>query len=412
MKIGIQTWGSEGDVRPFIALAGGLSARGHDVTLAVSDINNKRYSDFAERLKFKIKHIGYHDYDGERFKRPLHEVFKELFALKQLQKEMCLRFDPIVEEIYRASKLLCEENDIVIGHFLVYPLKIAAEKSDRKNISVFLSPAIPSDYITPPDTLYLGKFINSFYWKVGDILINRLFGPSINKMRLQENLQPVNNVQKEAWSSQTLNLVAVSPSLSPQPPDWDSSIRTCGFFNIPKHEDPWKPEESLKRFLKEGPPPVYVTFGSIGTKEYIDLIIDAIRLANCRAIVQAEWNNIDMPEHPDIYRITKTSHQHIFPYCAAVVHHGGAGTTQTATLSGCPSVVVRFGFEQELWGNILRKVGIAPKLLHRRTLTAKKLSKAIKAINSEMSEKAKKISYKMQREDGVKIATKLIENLD
>ncbi len=155
-----------------------------------------------------------------------------------------------------------------------------------------------------------------------------------------------------------------------------------------------------------------MTFGSIGVKEYIDLIIDAIRLANCRAIVQTEWNDIDMPEHPDIYRITKASHQHIFPYCAAVVHHGGAGTTQTATLSGCPSVVVRFGFEQELWGNILRKVGVAPKLLHRRTLTAKKLSKGINAINSEMSEKAKKISYKMQREDGVKIAAKLIENLD
>ncbi len=412
MKIGIQTWGSEGDVRPFIALAGGLSARGHDVTLAVSDVNNKQYSDFAERLKFKIKHIGYHDYDEKQFKPLGHEVFKEWYALKQLQKEMYHWFDPIVEEIYKASKLLCEENDIVIGHFLVYPLKIAAEKSGRKNISVFLAPAIPSNYIAPPDALYLGKFINRFYWKIGDILINRMFGPSINKMRIQESLQPVNNVQKEAWSSQTLNLVAVSPSLSPQPPDWDSSFRTCGFFNISKHEDPWEPEESLKRFLKEGPPPVYVTFGSIGTKEYIDLIIDAIRLANCRAIVQTEWNDIDMPEHPDIYRITRVSHQHIFPYCAAVVHHGGAGTTQTATLSGCPSVVVRFGFEQELWGNILRKVGVAPKLLHRRLLTAKKLSKAIKAINSEMSEKAKKISYKMQREDGVKIATKLIENLD
>jgi UDP:flavonoid glycosyltransferase YjiC (YdhE family) len=412
MKIGIQTWGSEGDVRPFIALAGGLSARGHDVTLAVSDVNNKQYSDFAERLKFKIKHIGHHDYDEEKFTRLGHEVFKELFALKQLRKEMYHWFDPIVEEIYRASKLLCEENDIVIGHFLVYPLKIAAEKTNRKNISVFLAPAIPSDYIAPPDALYLGKFINSFYWKIGDILINRLFGPSINKMRIQESLQPVNNVQKEAWSSQTLNLVAVSPSLSPQPPDWDSSFRTCGFFNISKHEDPWKPEESLKRFLKEGPPPVYVTFGSIGAKEYIGLIIDAIRLANCRAIVQTEWNDINMPEHPDIYRITRASHQHIFPYCAAVVHHGGAGTTQIATLSGCPSVVVRFGFEQELWGNILRKVGIAPKLLHRRSVTAKKLSKAIKAINSEMSEKAKRISYKMQREDGVKIATKLIENLD
>ena len=42
MKIGIQTWGSEGDVRPFVALAGGLSEAGHEVTLAVTDVRNKK----------------------------------------------------------------------------------------------------------------------------------------------------------------------------------------------------------------------------------------------------------------------------------------------------------------------------------------------------------------------------------
>jgi sterol 3beta-glucosyltransferase/vancomycin aglycone glucosyltransferase len=69
MRIGIQTWGTEGDVRPFIALAGGLSAAGHDVTLAVTEITNKQFTAFGERLKFAIRHVGHIHCDEIRFKQ-------------------------------------------------------------------------------------------------------------------------------------------------------------------------------------------------------------------------------------------------------------------------------------------------------------------------------------------------------
>ena len=75
MKIGIQTWGTEGDVRPFIALSGGLSAAGHDVTLAVTEITNKRFTSFCKRLGFTIRHVGHIDINEARFKELASEVF-------------------------------------------------------------------------------------------------------------------------------------------------------------------------------------------------------------------------------------------------------------------------------------------------------------------------------------------------
>jgi UDP:flavonoid glycosyltransferase YjiC (YdhE family) len=83
MKIGIQTWGTEGDVRPFIALAGGLSAAGHDVTLAFTEITNQQFSAFGERMNFEIRHVGHIDIDERRFKELSASVFNEWNPLKK-----------------------------------------------------------------------------------------------------------------------------------------------------------------------------------------------------------------------------------------------------------------------------------------------------------------------------------------
>jgi UDP:flavonoid glycosyltransferase YjiC (YdhE family) len=144
----------------------------------------------------------------------------------------------------------------------------------------------------------------------------------------------------------------------------------------------------------------------------IDILSEAARIAGCRAIIQANWDEFrDIPESPDIYRIIRVPHQHIFPRCAAVVHHGGAGTTQAATIACCPSIVVEHSSDQPLWGSLLQRIGIAPRLLHRRSLTARKLAQAIKTVlnTPTMKDKAKKIGAMMQQENGVARAVELIE---
>ena len=149
MKIGIQTWGSEGDVRPFIALASGLSAAKHEVTLAITEITNKQFTVFGERLGFSIRHVGHINIDEVRFKELAAEVVHAWSPVKKGDILITNFFDPIIEDMLSAAKTLCAENDLVIGHFFVYPMKIAALQRQRPYVMVFTTPLIPTRYVPP-----------------------------------------------------------------------------------------------------------------------------------------------------------------------------------------------------------------------------------------------------------------------
>jgi hypothetical protein len=133
MKIGIQTWGTEGDVRPFIALAGGLSAAGHDVTLVVTEISNKRFNDYGEQLDFAIRHVGHIDYGEMRVKQLAATVFNTRNPFKGGNIIFSNFFGPVREDMLAAARSLCAENDLVIGHFFVYPLKSLHKRSNRQS---------------------------------------------------------------------------------------------------------------------------------------------------------------------------------------------------------------------------------------------------------------------------------------
>jgi sterol 3beta-glucosyltransferase/vancomycin aglycone glucosyltransferase len=417
MKIGIQTWGTEGDVRPFIALASGLSAARHDVTLAITEIRNKQFTPYGERLGFSIRHVGHIDIDEARFKALAAEVFRAWSPVRKGDILVRNFFEPVIEDMLDAAKTLCAENDLVIGHFFVYPMKIAALQQQRPFVMVFTTPLIPSRYVPPLGVPQLAAWMNLVWWKGFDVALNIAWKPTIDRLYRREGVQPEGSVFYDIWNSSLLNLVSVSPALFPPPPDWERRYRMCGFFNIPEHGEPWQMPPDLKEFLDSGAPPVYMTFGSMlageqQPREIVDILIEAARMAGCRAIIQANWDEVrDLPESPDIYCMICAPHRHIFPYCAAVVHHGGAGTTQAATIAGVPSIVVEHSSDQPLWGSLLHRMSIAPKLLHRRSLKASKLAQAIKVVlnTPAMKVKAGQIGARMQQEDGVARAIEWIE---
>jgi UDP:flavonoid glycosyltransferase YjiC (YdhE family) len=104
-------------------------------------------------------------------------------------------------------------------------------------------------------------------------------------------------------------------------------------------------------------------------------------------------------------------HQYIFPYCSAVVHHGGAGTTHSALLHGCPSVVIEHFGDQTFYANELHRLGVAAHVLHRKNVTAQKLGHAIRTLldNPAMKKRAEELGAMMQKENGVAKAVELIE---
>jgi sterol 3beta-glucosyltransferase len=226
------------------------------------------------------------------------------------------------------------------------------------------------------------------------------------------------NIVENAWASLQLNLLAVSEAICRKQPDWSGNHQICGFLNIPKPAENWTMPEDLMEFLNAGPPPVFISLGSVLDNDrspmaIIETLVQGARAAKCRAIVQSRWDILpDFPDHPVIFKLRDASHQHIFPHCAAVVHHGGSGTTHSATLHGCPSIVIVHLGDQMLFALELQRLGVAPAPLHRRNITAKKLAKAlVKVLGSPgMKNRAEELGAFMKKENGVKKAVGLIEN--
>jgi UDP:flavonoid glycosyltransferase YjiC (YdhE family) len=416
VKIGVQTWGSEGDVRPFIALAAGLASAGHETTLFYSEITDKDFLRFARKPGFDMKRVGTLGDGLALLRRHGEDILFTRDPLLQVRKIIRYFFNPLADDLLDGARTLCRENDLVIGHFLVHPLALAAEEAGRPRISVFTAPAHPSRHYMAGGGPDLGPLMNRFLWIIGEFLINRFFAPEINRLRRREGLGPIRRVIREVWASPILNLVEVSPTLFPRPLDWPSHVQVPGFFNIPQENDTWEMDIALERFLGAGPPPIFITFGSLTAAErqpnpIIGLLVEAVTRAGCRGILQFERPAAMEIDATRIHFIGPVPHRRIFPRCAAVVHHGGSGTTQTATLAGRPSVVVAHATDQTFWGALLHRAGIAPRSLHRRSLTAPKLTGAIQTVLStpEMAEKAGAIGHRMAMEDGVWEAVRRIE---
>jgi sterol 3beta-glucosyltransferase/vancomycin aglycone glucosyltransferase len=104
-------------------------------------------------------------------------------------------------------------------------------------------------------------------------------------------------------------------------------------------------------------------------------------------------------------------HDLLFPHCAAVVHHGGAGTSHAASRAGRPSIVIEHVTDQAFWGGVLHRTGLAPPILHRRTVTADALARAITAVlgSTAIRERARTIGERMRQENGVARAIELVE---
>jgi sterol 3beta-glucosyltransferase len=419
MKIGMQTWGSHGDVRPFLALAAGLRAAGHDVTLVITTIDMDAYAQVGAARGIKVVAVGEPIIPAAEAARILREIYAIRDPMRQVEALMRLMFAPVEDEMFAASRRLCEENDLLIGHHILHPLQVAAEHAGKPYVSVFLSHvSIPTGHAHP--LAKLGLTGNRLLWWLTRIALNRQLLHYPNRLRRLLGMAPARDLIDDVWLSPRLSLVGVSPTICEPRPDWPASVHVCGFLDMPNVEVEGVVPTTLEGFLANGAPPVYMTLGSwmpedvAAETETLTLFTQAARLAGCRAIIQSpSAQACGFASSADILYVTAAPHHLIFPRCAAVVHHGGAGTTQSATLAGKPSVVIAHLNEQEHWASELRRLGIAGKVLKRRSVTARSLAERIVEVLTvpEMAVRAAEMGAAMRQENGVATAVKLIEGL-
>ncbi|MEQ1637934.1 MAG: glycosyltransferase [Methylococcales bacterium] len=413
LKIGLQTWGSNGDIRPLIALADGLQQAGHSVSLIVSSIDNRSYADTCRELGIVYQQIPAHmAFDMPAFAQRTFKVNTIKWLIELL--ENC--FFPYEQEIYQASQKLVAEHDLVIGHHFLYPLKLAAKKQHKPHVSVtFCHGAIATSLHPPFKCPDLGRFFNRWQWHLLDLTFDWALKKRLSRLGLAEGNPPVKHVMADLITSDLLNLVVVDPFLCPYKDEWQPVHQACGFLNLPANAEPWQASAALQAFLKEGDKPVYMTFGSLQQSVpdwSMDLFINAARLAGCRAIIQTSSPRFPAEtQQGSVFFIGRHPHQPIFRQCAAVVHHGGAGTSHSATLSGCPSAVVPFMDEQFFWGCQLQIAGVAPAPLYAKNATAEKLAqRLLEVLNSaEIIKQAQQAVLEVSPTQGVLNAVALIE---
>ena len=343
---------------------------------------------------------------------------KVINTRNQLQQGLIISrelLEPIAAAAYEAGLELARRSDLIVHHFILHPARAAADASGTPHATVtFAHMLTPSRFIHPPETPSLGEWFNALEWKLARFALNRTLLNDVNQFRQRVGLPMIGDLMNDGWPSHRLNLLASSPAfLDPRPTDWPAWHQMCGFLELPTHEhEAVSPE--VETFLSSGPAPVFMGFGSLmpteghHLDETVQIFEEAARIAGCRAIVQAE---IERPSSDRMLFVRRTPHNLVFPRCAAVVHHCGAGTTHTTLRAGAPSIPVPHVSDQFAWAGELHRLGAAPKMLRRTGRNATKLASRIRDVidDPRMKQAAMAMSARMQHDNGPEMAADLIE---
>lgn len=408
MRIGLQTWGSEGDVRPMVALAEALVERGHHVELVVTLLGTVELPTSREKLLVSQVPAG-PPADLAAFTARLGNQPSSWGLLKALFRDLFIPFIPAMET---AAARLVAENDVVIGHFAVHPLQAAARGAGKPYASITYMPGLIPTAERPPYPLpNLGRQLNPWLWRLAGWKLDREL-LAISRESFTRAGLPLAHILPDAWASPTLNLVAASPAFWPPPSDWPKQHRMTGEF-ISARPHRALPDE-LEAFLQAGAPPVYFGLGSpqqCRPEEATALLAAAARCYGQRAIVRSlAAAHPPLTVSDQIFWGGPVDHRVLFPRCAAVVHHGGAGTSHAAARAGVPSVAITFLDEQGAWASALRRAGIAPKHLHYTHATPARIAQRVReALHPERCAAARQIAQAMRQENGTATACDLVE---
>ena len=207
-------------------------------------------------------------------------------------------------------------------------------------------------------------------------------------------------------------LYGFSPAVLPRPADWGDHVQVTGYWFLDGERDNWRPDTELQRFLDGGAAPVYVGFGSMssdGEENLTGIVFSALRRCGLRGVLATGWGGLTPAQlPPDMLMLDWVPHDWLFPRTAAVIHHGGAGTTATGLRHGVPQVVVPFFGDQHFWGNRVHELGVGPRPVPRRHITADRLAAAVRIAASEPAVRARaaEVGTLIRTEDGVSTAVR------
>jgi sterol 3beta-glucosyltransferase len=364
--------GTRGDVWPVVALAWHMAALDHDVTVAVPD----EFREFTESAGVRVAHLPLDIVEWlatPKGQKLLHTG--GLSFLRGWQREFSRHadaFDDAYESIAQgAEALLCNEvtldrtqpmgDRLGIPVAVVYPLPLTPSAE-------YSAVTLTTGKLRPPVLRHFSHIVQYRVWFHGSAAAMKSFRrrlglPADNKTAFERQQHPG-----------ALALHTVSPSLFPRPSDWPAAAEITGAWQMPKALRDNLGEglpHDLSEWLEAGDPPVYLGFGSmpvIDPQPLLDATIAATAALGQRVLLNAHWvSSAAAAGLPDHIRLVGTvDHDVLFPRCAAVVHHGGAGSTTASTRAGRPTMICSVLADQPWWGGQVERLGVGVHVPFRK----------------------------------------------
>jgi len=419
MRIAIIAPGSRGDVEPYIALGKGLTKAGNVVRLVT-------HQDFevlvnSHGLEFWPVEVNVQDIAQSTEMRELLGRGNFLAIMSQMAKE-AQRGALLMAEGGLAA---CRGMDLLLagigGLFVGLAL---AEKLRLPLLQAYYIPFTPTQaypsFLFPKLPPWFGGALNRLSYHLARQMMWQGFR-SADRLARRDVLglpaAPFWGLFNADCLQHCPILYGYSPSVIPKTPDWDDHIHVTGYWFLDPADD-WAPPPALLEFLQAGPPPVYVGFGSMSSRkpeETADLILQALACTKQRAIMLSGWGGLHKADLPDtIFMVESIPFSWLFPRVAAIVHHGGAGTTAAGLRAGVPSVVIPFFGDQPFWGQRIAELGVGPEPIPRRKLTVERLAQAIqKAVTDQaMRQRAANLGAKIRAEHGIAHAVAVVQHIE
>lgn len=410
MKVAILTYGSRGDVEPFVALARGLLRSGHSACLAAPGA----FSGFIESYGVECVPL---PGDPDRLVANMVEEAGSNWA--RMIVVMSRFILPLAAEVLESVRRAANGADVIIHSFLM--TQVGHELALQQGIPDVSGQLFPVFAATSefPGVVFPDLPLGPAYRRLTHAIVNQTFhlGGRFLYSRVRRGrpwLTPLSSWPfGERQPHPTPILFAFSPCVIARPGDWPDSVQLTGYWFL----DP--PDEGgmdarLQRFLDAGPPPVYIGFGSMiaaEAKRLAAVATDALKMTGRRGVFAAGRAGLRADSGKDLVHVVDSApHRWLFPRMSAIVHHGGAGTTGAALRAGVPQVVVPFTADQPFWGRRARSSGVGPAPIPLGRVTARRLADAIELAISDpgIRTRAQLLGRQVGAEDGIGNAIRFI----
>ncbi|HUB67535.1 MAG TPA: glycosyltransferase [Candidatus Methylacidiphilales bacterium] len=407
------SWGSHGDLHPFLALGRALMERGHQVTLV-------GHPDWGvETATAGIRFVSTGEPLRETFVRDHPEVMSPkwggLVSLHTLiHRAIAPGFDHVLEALLPEAYA----HDVMVAHHFVFPAPAVAELANIPLATVSLAPGvIPSAWSLPGANFWragngaVARLRNRFIWSAGKAVIRTVVDPAVNRFRARHGLAPVRDAVFCAHPS-VLNLQLYSEHFASRPPDWPALIRYAGFcFYNPPGVAALPPE--AEEFLSRGEPPILVTLGSTVVQNpgaFFFAAAEALKALGLRGIfLTGPMENRPVCPFGDSLTLSYAPYGFLMPRVGAVVHQCGIGTLSHTLRAGVPSVACPFAFDQPNNARRLESLGVAEVVLpHQHTATH--IQRALCRLQSgDAAVRVRRLGELIRAEDGPGRACEILE---